>query len=154
MKKKIINRCLMGAPLGVCITVFISIVISLIQNDGVFYAVGPELISDCGTELNAVLVQTACAMLYGVLWGGASVVWEAESWSLLRQTATHLAVCCPATLAIAWLLRWMPRAAMGIVLYLAIFFGIYLVIWLSQYMAIKKRVRQMNRRLDTFRKQQ
>jgi len=150
MKKKILLRSLMGAPIGVCIATLVSLLISLIQNDGTFYAVVPELADACGTELSAVLLQTVCALLYGAVWGGASVIWEAEGWSLLRQTVTHLAVCCPATLAVAWLLRWMPRAVPGVVLYFAIFFTIYLMIWLSQYLAIRKRVRQMNQDLDRF----
>ncbi len=151
MKKKVLSRSLMGAPIGVCIATIVSLLISLIQNDGTFYAVVPEFVRDCGTELTAALVQTLCTLLYGAVWGGASVIWEMEGWSILRQTVTHLAVCCPATIAIAWFLCWMPHAAQGVALFLAIFFAIYIFIWLSQYLAIRRRIRQMNSNLENFR---
>ncbi len=148
MKKKVLLRALLGAPLGVCITVFNTVLNSLNQNDGAYYAVVPQLIPACGTELNAVLLQLVCSLLYGAVWGGASPIWEAEGWSLLRQTLTHLLACCPATIVIAWLLYWMPHTAQGVLTYLAIFFGIYLFIWLGQYAGMKKRVKQVNDRLD------
>ncbi|MDO4549563.1 MAG: DUF3021 domain-containing protein [Clostridia bacterium] len=147
MKRKLILRCLMGAPLGIAISTMITIVISLIVGDGNYYAVVPELIEDCGTEMNAVLLQAVCSLVYGAAWAGASLIWEVEHWSILRQTATHLAVCSLATFPVAYFMRWMERGLAGILGYFGIFFGIYLVIWLSQYAAMKKRIEQLNSRL-------
>jgi hypothetical protein len=42
----------------------------------------------------------------------------------------------------------MPHNAKGIALYFGIFFLIYLIVWLSQYSAMKKRVRQINEKLQ------
>lgn len=147
MKKKIILRCLIGAPIGIAINTIIAIVISLIAGDGSFYAVVPELAEDCGTELNAVMLQAAVSLLYGAAWGGASVIWQTEEWSLLRQTLTHLAVCSVATFPIAWCMRWMTHNISGVIIYFAIFLAIYLSIWCSQYFAIKRRIRQMNEKV-------
>lgn len=147
MKKKIILRCLFGAPAGLCISYLITIVISLIQGDGNYYPVVPELIAECGNEINAVLIQAVFSLLYGAAWAGSSVFWELESWSLLRMTVTHLIVCSAATFPIAYLMRWMPRNVIGILIYFGIFFGLYIVIWISQYQAIKKRIRQMNEKV-------
>lgn len=147
MKKNILARSLIGAPIGVSITTFISIAISLAHNEGVFYAIVPELISTCGNELNAVIVQTICAMLYGAVFAGASVIWDMEGWSLLRMTLTHLAVVSLSTLPIAWILMWMPHNIIGVALYFLIFFGIYAAIWLFQYSAMKKRILQWNEKI-------
>lgn len=144
MKKKIFLRCLYGAPIGLAISYCITIVISLTINDGSYYAVSPELVSDCGTQINAVLVQAIGSMLYGAAWAGASVIWETEHWSLLRMTTTHLIVCSVATLPIAYLMRWMSHDLTGLIQYFGIFLGIYLCIWLSQFRAMKKRVEQFN----------
>ncbi len=86
-------------------------------------------------------------MLYGAVWGGISVIWEWEGWSLLRMTATHGIICAAATLPIAYKMRWMAHSAAGMIGYFAIFFAIYLLVWLFQYGAVKKRVKQMNERL-------
>lgn len=148
MKKKVFLRCLLGAPLGLAISTLITIVISLTVGDGTFYPVVPELIADCGNEMNAVLLQAVCSLLYGAAWAGASAVWDNERWSLLRQTITHLLVCSLATFPVAYFMRWMPHNIAGVLLYFGIFFGIYLVIWVAQYVVLKGRVRQMNDRFQ------
>lgn len=145
MKKTMLARCLLGAPLGLALSTLITIAISLSVGDGNYYPVVPELIADCGTELNAVLIQALVSLLYGAAWAGASLIWEKEEWGLLRQSLTHLAVCSLATFPIAYLMRWMQHSARGIALYFGCFFAIYALIWLWQYAAIKKRLRQINR---------
>ena len=54
MKKTVMIRCLIGASIGLTISTMITIAVSLAIGDGHFYAVVPELIEDCGTEINAV----------------------------------------------------------------------------------------------------
>ncbi len=139
--------CLLGAPIGLALSSLITIAISCSVGDGVYYAVVPELVTDCGTELNAVLIQTVCSLLYGAAWGGASVIWKMEKWSLTRMTLTHLAVCSVATFPVASLMRWMRHSFAGILSYFAVFFGIYLVIWLSQYLTIKRQISHINKNL-------
>lgn len=141
---KICLRCLLGALGGLAASNIITIVISMFVGDGNYYAVVPELITDCGNEMNAVLIQAVCSLVYGAAWAGASLIWEAERWSLTRMTVTHLLLCSAATFPIAYFLRWMRHTPLGIFSYFAIFFGIYLMIWLFQYFAIKKQIRQLN----------
>lgn len=144
MKKKVAIRCLIGAPLGLAINNMITIVISLIAGDGHYYAVASELIADCGTEINAVLLQTICSLLYGAAWAGASMIWNMDDWSILRQTTTHLIICSLCTFPIAYFMRWMDHSILGFVSYFGTFFVIYFIVWVSQYMAIKKRIQQIN----------
>lgn len=151
MKKKVFLRCLMGAPLGLAISYCVTILISLAIADGHYYPTVPELISDCGGEMNAVLVQTVCSLLYGAAWAGASVIWEMERWSLLRMTVTHLLICSSATFPIAYFLHWMNHSTTGILSYFGIFLAIYLCIWLTQFFAIRKKVRQINDRIQSSR---
>ena len=148
MKKKVILRALLGAPISLTISTFITMFISAIIGDGQFYAVAPGLEAECGGELNAVLLQAACSLLYGAAWAGASVIWENDRWSLLRQTVTHLVVCSVSTLPIAWFMHWIPRNAVGLLAYLAVFLGIYGIIWLTKYLNMKKRIQQMNKKIN------
>ena len=146
--KKLLTRCLLGAPLGLAISTVITIAISICVGDGMYYAVVPELIADSSSEINAVVIQAVLSLIYGAAWAGASVVWESDGWSLLKQTVVHLLVCSAATFPIAYFARWMPHNAKGIALYFGIFVVIYLVIWLSQYSTMKKRVKQLNEKLQ------
>ena len=148
MLKKVLLRCLFGAPIGLAIGTVITIIISLTVGDGTYYAVVPELIADCGSEINAVVFQSVLSLIYGAAWAGASVVWENERWSILKQTVIHLIICSAATFPIAYFARWMPHNANGVLLYFSIFVVIYIVIWVSQYSSMKKKVQQINERLN------
>ena len=146
MKKTILLRCLIGAPIGLAISTVIAIIISLIVGDGAYYAVVPELVSDYGTEINAVLVQAIFSLLYGAAFSGASAVWETD-WSLMRMTATHLLICSVATFPIAYAMRWMEHSLGGILKYVGIFVLIYAVIWIVLYYGIKRKIKAMNERV-------
>lgn len=148
MKKEILKRCLFGAPIGLASSTVITILISLFVGDGTYYAVVPAFARDMGGELNAVLLQAGLSMLYGAAWAGASVIWDAEKWSLLKMTLVHLLVTSLATFPIAYVAQWMPHSNTGILLYIAFFVVIYVGVWLGQYGAMKKRIAAMNAKLQ------
>lgn len=147
MKKKILIRCILGAPIGLAISTIITIIISITVGDGTFYPVVPELITKCGNEINAVVLQTICSFLYGAVWAGSTTIWEKEDWSILRQTTTHLIICSLTTLPIAYFTRWMPHNPVGILTYFGTFIIIYLIIWLSLYNSTRKRIKQLNQKI-------
>ena len=148
MKKELIKRSLIGAPLGLAISTIITIAISLFYGDGQFHAVVPALTSEMGNEINAVVFQAVLSMVYGAAWAGASVVWDAEHWSLLKMTLVHLIVTSVASFPIAYFARWMPHSTTGILLYVGFFAAIYAAIWFSQYAGMKKRIKEMNEKLQ------
>lgn len=154
MKKKIFTRALIGAPIGLTISTLITVIFSMIYGAGTYFAVPHDLVSACGSEINAVMLQTVFALLYGAMWGGASVIWEMEDWSLLKMTVTHLAVCSVTSFPIAYFMQWMPHNIPGALGFFGLFFVIYAVIWLSQYCVIKRQVSQMNCRLQNRRRSQ
>ena len=146
MKKKALLRALAGAPIGLTISVVITILGSVSVGDGKFYPVQPELTAFCGGELTAVALQTAASLLYGAVWAAASVIWETD-WSLLRQTVAHLLTGSLSALPIAYLMYWMPHNVRGILIYFGIFLCIYAGIWVSQFFAARARVRELNEKL-------
>ncbi len=144
MKKIILKRCLAGAPIGLFICQITCIMVSLLINDGTYYTVVPDLITVCKTETNAVIVQTLCALLYGAMWGGISVIWELDSWSILKQSVIHFLISSSITFPIAYFTRWMEHTLGGILFYFGIFATIYVGIWISQYLSMKKKIEQLN----------
>lgn len=147
MKKKILLRSLTGAPIGLTISTFITIVFSALLGNGEYFPVPYELAAACGSEINAVILQTVFSMLYGAVWAGGSVIWEIENWSLLRMTLTHLVLLSAVTFPIAWFLQWIPHQVRGACLFFGIFFVIYAGVWISRYLAIRKQVEEINRGL-------
>lgn len=148
MNKTIVMRCLQGVVVGIAIATVIPIILSMIIGDGQYHAVAPALVAEFGTELYAVVVQTVCAGACGALWGGLSVIWDVEQWSLLRRTLAHAIPGVCGTFAIAYMLHWVGRNIVNILLFFLIFFGIYVCIWIAQYLMIKRQLQQINQRLS------
>ncbi len=148
MRKEILKRLLFGAPIGLASSTIITIIISLFVGDGNFHAVVPSLTVTMGSEINAMILQAVLSLLYGAAWAGASVVWSMDNWSILKMTLVHLAITSLATLPVAYFAHWMPHNIAGVTLYFGIFFAIYLGVWLSQYGAMKKRIRAMNEKIQ------
>lgn len=144
MKKKLIQRGLLGIPLGIAIGHIITVIISIIIGDGLFYPVRPESVKIIGNELNAVVVQTVFSGIVGACFGMASVVWEIDSWSLAKQSGIYFAIACIIMFPISYFANWMPRSIAGIISYVGIFVGIFIFSWLIQYFVWKKRIREVN----------
>ena len=104
----------------------------------------PALLAQVGSEVGAFSLQMAAAMLIGAIWSGASVIWEVERWSLLRQTLTHFLLCSVVCLPIAWAMGWMADQPGW---YLFGFVAMYAGIWLINYLQIRRRVREINEKL-------
>lgn len=147
MKKKILVRSLLGAPIGLTICTVVTIIFSLNYGNGEYYPASHVLIAACSSEIQAVILQTVLTMIYGAMWGGASVIWEMENWSLLKMTLSHLVICSIASFPIAYFLHWMPHNLLGAFSFFGLFFAIYAAIWLSKYRAIKKQIEQINSKL-------
>ena len=147
--KKAGLRALVGAPIGLAYSTIITIIISLAQGDGKYYAVVPEMIADVGSESIAVLIQALCSMLYGAAFAGASVVWDTD-WSLTKMTAVHFLICSAATFPIAYLIRWMDHTPGGALRYFGIFLAVYIAIWIGQYMRMKRNVDAINKKVKNL----
>ena len=144
MKKQVFLRSLFGAFVGCFIGVVIIICISLAIGGGDMHVATPALLAQVGSEVGAFSLQMAAAMLIGAIWSGASVIWEVERWSLLRQTLTHFLLCSVVCLPIAWAMGWMADQPGW---YLVSFVAMYAGIWLINYLQIRRRVREINERL-------
>ena len=147
--KKAGLRALVGAPIGLAYSTVITIIISLAQGDGKYYAVAPEMITEIGSESIAVLFQALCSMLYGAAFAGASVVWDTD-WSLTKMTVVHFLICSAATFPIAYLIRWMDHTPGGVLRYFGIFLAVYIAIWVGQYMRIKRNVDAINKKVKNL----
>ena len=136
MKKKMIQRGLLGFPLGIAIGFVITVIISMCIGDGSFYPVTPELIDTMKNELNAVILQTILCGILGTGFAMASVIWEIDSWSLAKQSGIYFAIVC--------VTNWMKHNAIGILSYVGIFVAIFVITWLVQYFVWKRKVKRMN----------
>lgn len=144
MKKKILLRGLLGAPLAIMINFIISIIISACIGDGHYYPATYELVRSAGNELNAVILQGILCSIMGSGFGMASVIWEMDCWSLAKQTGTYFLIISVLMLPVAYILNWMNHSLIGFLSYFAMFIGTFISIWFFQYQCWKRKVREMN----------
>ena len=144
MLRKILSRSFIGFILGTFINTIIAITISLIINDGNYYAANPNIAS---TEISSVLIQFVLSGILGTAFSAGSLIFESDSLSLLSQTILHFLVASLAMLPIAYLCNWMNHSILGFIQYFSIFVAIYFVIWLTQYITWKKRLATINKKL-------
>ena len=148
MKKKLLFRCLFGAPIGVVVSLIITIIISLCTGHGEYYPAPHELMYWCGSEITAVIVQLICSLAVGAIGGGSSVIWDMEKWSLTKQTLIHFAVLVIPFVPISYVLNWMPHYLYGALSYAAAFIIVYVLIWVSIYFSVKSKIKKMNKQLQ------
>ena len=147
MKKELIRRGLHGIPQGIAIGYVIAIIISLVIGDGTFQNVVPELVTQFGSEISAVLAQVIFSAVIGGVFAAVSVIWEIEEWSILKQTGIYFCILAITLFPIAYILHWMERSVGGFLTYLGIFVALFIVIWVVQYLFWKNRIEKINDKL-------
>ena len=145
MKKQLISRGLLGFPLGISLGYIITIMVSAFFGKGYYSAVMSELVTMMGNEINAVILQTLLCGILGTGFAMASLIWEIDSWSLAKQSGVYFAIACALMLPIAYITNWMKHTLVGILSYIGIFVLIFIIVWLSQYFALKSRITRINR---------
>lgn len=148
MKKKILYRSLSGAPIGVTISLVITIIFSLNMGHGEYFPAPHELVDWCGNETTAVIVQMFCSLLVGAIFGGSSVIWDVEKWSLLKQTLVHLAVVSVPFFGLGYVMNWLPHSLYGALGYIGGFVVTYVVVWCSIFFSTKAKIKKMNEQLS------
>ena len=106
-----------------------------------------QLVLDLGNEINAVLVQTLLCGILGAGFAAASVIWEMEDWSLVKQTGLYFLISSLLMIPVAWLANWMEHSFRGFVIYFGIFLIIFVIIWLIQYLFIRENIKKMNAKI-------
>lgn len=100
-----------------------------------------------GNEINAVILQTILCGILGVGFAASSVIWEMDSWSIVKQTGIYFSIISATMLPIAYFAYWMEHSVVGFLIYFGIFALIFVVIWIIQFCIGRYNVRKMNEKL-------
>jgi hypothetical protein len=95
------------------------------------------LVKHYGSELNAVIVQTILSAILGAGFAGASLIWEKDEWSLLKQTGVYFAIVTVMMMTVAYACEWMEHSVRGAAGYFAVFFAIFILVWFVRYISWK-----------------
>lgn len=144
MKKELVKRCLLGMLIACFLNGLIPILISVSQGGDIYYPCVPEFAAQMPNELIAVIVQGILSAVMGAILGAASLIWEIDRWSILKQTIAYFLILSPTVLGVAYFLYWMEHDLYGILRYLLIFTGIGVSVWIAQYLFWKNRISAWN----------
>ena len=148
MKKKTLIYCLLGFPIGVCINQILSLLISALVSGGTqYYPVTPSLQAAAGGVLAGVLLQFIFSGLLGAASVGLTVIFQMERWSIAKQTFLHFLGLGLVFFPISFLAGWMPPSTTGVLLFIGIFILVYLTMWLAQYLYWRQALRRLNQSL-------
>ena len=86
--------------------------------------------------------------MLGAGFAASSVIWEMESWSLVRQTGVYFLIISLIMLPIAYAAYWMEHSAAGFLSYFGVFVLIFAVIWGVQFAIGKRNVKKMNEKIS------
>lgn len=147
MRKKIILRSILGFPLGIALGYLITIVISLLFANGFYSPCVPELTDTMGSEINAVMLQAFLCGILGSGFAAASLIWEMNDWSLVRQTGIYFFIISIIMMPVAYVTYWMEHSLKGVLGYFGTFVVIFIAIWIVQYFIAKNNVKKLNKNL-------
>lgn len=148
MKKKVFMRGLFGIPVGITICYLITVLTSLIFGDGYYYPCVPVFAERVGSEIQAVMIQTALSALLGFAYAAGSVIWELENWSIAKQTLVYFLIASLSMFPIAYVANWMEHSLAGFLSYFGIFCVIFVTIWMTQYLGWKRKINKINRKIS------
>ena len=133
-------------PLGFASTVLAAalIQICIAQNGG--STVTARFASHFAAREAAVLTQLLLAGGIGAAFSGASVVYDLERWSFLRQGIVYFVITAAVWVPVL-LICWTPMPTEGILFSSLGWTGTYAITWGIQYAVYRKRIRDLNRKI-------
>lgn len=147
LKKEAVKRAIMGFMYGVFIGQTILILESLMARDGNFYPVAASLVDLAGTKIAAVIIQYFLTGLIGTTFAATTVLFEIDSWSLLKQTIIHFIITSIVMYVAGFLCGWFPHKVSSTLIWFGIFIVIYVIFWISFSSYYKNKVKKMNEAL-------
>ena len=131
---KTMEGCIIGELISIMLCVFVN---------------GVGWVDSNGLEL---LRQMIGSMIYGGIAMGGSAVYEIESWSIVRATATHYITTMTSFLIANTILGWFGTGIVLWIVFICLTIG-YILIWLIQAGVFVVQVREVNMELRRLHKE-
>ncbi len=146
-KKAVAKRAILGFIYGVFIGQTILILESLFKGDGNFYFVSKSLLDLAGTKIGGVIIQYFLTGLIGTTFAATTVIFEMDSWSLLRQSILHFIITSIVMYAAGFLCGWFPHTLGSTLIWFGVFIVVYAIFWISFTLYYKNKVKKINEAL-------
>ncbi|WP_173918525.1 DUF3021 domain-containing protein [Halobacillus sp. Marseille-Q1614] len=110
-----------------------------------FAALTIMLVNDVQSGVALIWKNMLGSILMGVYFSIASLIFEKEDWSLLKQTALHFILSVAVFYTIAAFTGWVPFTWGALLIGTAIFIAVYFIFWFFIGRYLKKMTADMNK---------
>ena len=129
MMFKVMGRSLSGLGFAAIIT-FVALTILMVK--------GMEV------SVTTIWMNMLGSIVMGVYFGSASLIFEIENWSPLKQTVIHFFISLMVWLPIGLCLGWIPFDSISLLISIFLFVVTYLFFWYSTRLYFLKIAKEMN----------
>lgn len=137
-KKKVINRFLLGIPIGVFYGMTCALMIGLFnpafQQSSFFYG-----------EYSLFVKHYFASIIVGSCFSTCSVIWEVERWSLLRQIITYIIPTFLVLLVAGVWAEWYGTSLLTIGMFAVIYFLIFTIMFFIIGAINKRKASEINK---------
>lgn len=132
MIAEVVKRCFFGLSFSAVFT-FIALTVLTFQQMEV--------------EVSLIWLHMLGSMLMGIYFGAASLLYDIEAWSPLKQTTIHFILSVLVFFSIALFVGWIPLQIAPIIIGFSIFVVTYIIFWLATSSYLNKMTAEMNNSL-------
>ncbi|MBR6222681.1 MAG: DUF3021 domain-containing protein [Lachnospiraceae bacterium] len=145
LKNKFILKASIGFSLGMLISVVINIIATAVTTgSGDFILSNPAAAYD-GRSIKLILIELLTAGLLGMVGNGGAIVYEIESWSIVKSTSTHFVFTMITYIIVGRINGWLtPGLSMVNLIQIVSMIVAYILICLFQYLVYKREVAELN----------
>jgi len=133
MVVELLKRSVVGVAVGAIVT---------------FIALTILVIFSIESSVQEIWKHFFSSLLIGIYFSVASVIFELERWSLLKQTIIHLIISLIVLFSLFFYAGWIPFEISSILIGLGIFIVTYSIMWFSMYIYFKNLERSMNEYIE------
>ena len=147
MWKKVISRAIISMSISALIAQIIMLLVTWIGGKADFVPLVPDFADRFQSPYVAMQLSILLTAFIGGVFGAASMIYEIEKWSFLKQGIIHFIVTSAVWIPISmylWGLFKYPSTLISVVISFTITYGI---MWFLQYRKCCETIRQINERL-------
>ena len=145
LKNRFLFKAAIGFSLGVLVTIMINIICGALENGNAVTYLDDLSSIRYGRSHIRVMLELLTGGLLGLIGNGGAVVYEIESWGILKATTVHFVMTMLAFFIIGVFNGWLtPRLSLVNVIMTCIMIFVYLAIWLIQYFVYKREIDIIN----------
>ena len=148
MVAKAVKMGALGFLMGMVVGVLIVVAVGFARGGSL--GLPPVLLAATGSEAGALLAHMLLSGLYGIVPMAGVVIYEIDSWGLLKQAVVHYASYTAAFAIVGFAAGWMETPA-DMALMAGIFLVGHCIIWTIMYARYKAATKELNALLQEAR---